>query len=302
MLDREKLIIEVVDDKILIESDNGNFMDKLNMMDDEIVGVDLAAMVPEVGFPVRKRNSKKEDDGVVRYMTLTCSREGRRISNTNVSSKSLHRYNQELSAHVKRWLEVNGTARIPLHKSYNSVVVKAGGYKNMTCIEKDYRNHVKKVRHLKLGEGDAAAIQSYFSSMQARFSSFYFSMDLDDELCLEIFFFWANNMCRQAYEEFGDVVTFDTTYLTKKYDMPFAPFVGANHHGQSTLLGCGLASNENSETFVWLFKTWLQCMQGQSSSGIIMDQHRAMQNVIHIVFPFRNSFQTQNIDGACGTY
>lgn len=40
-----------------------------------------------------------------------------------------------------------------------------------------------------------------------------------------------------AYEEFGDIITFDTTYLTNKYDMPFAPFVGVNHHGHSILLG-----------------------------------------------------------------
>lgn len=39
------------------------------------------------------------------------------------------------------------------------------------------------------------------------------------------------------YESFGDVVTFDTTYLPNKYGMPFARFVGVNHHGQSILLG-----------------------------------------------------------------
>jgi hypothetical protein len=40
-------------------------------------------------------------------------------------------------------------------------------------------------------------------------------------------------------------VTFDTTYLTNKYHMPFAPFVSVNHHGESVLLGCGLLSNED---------------------------------------------------------
>ncbi|KAL2542773.1 Protein FAR1-RELATED SEQUENCE 5 [Abeliophyllum distichum] len=91
-----------------------------------------------------------------------------------------------------------------------------------------------------------------------------------------------------AYKEFDDVVTFDTTYLTNKYDMPFAPFVGVNHHEQSTLLGCGLVSNEDTETFVWLFRTWLQCMDDQHPNGIITDQDRAMQNAIQIVFPNTN--------------
>lgn len=37
-------------------------------------------------------------------------------------------------------------------------------------------------------------------------------------------------MTRKAYKEFGDVVSFDTTYLVNKYDIAFAPFVGVNHH------------------------------------------------------------------------
>jgi len=65
--------------------------------------------------------------------------------------------------------------------------------------------------------------------------------------------------------------------------MPFAPFVGVNHHGQSTLFGCGLISSEDTETFVWLFRTWLECMEGQAPIGIITDQDRAMQNAIQIV-------------------
>lgn len=61
--------------------------------------------------------------------------------------------------------------------------------------------------------------------------------------------FWADARSRATYEEFGDVVTFDTTYLTNKYDMPFAPFVGVNHHGQSILFGCALLSNEGIADF-----------------------------------------------------
>ncbi|XP_022841862.1 protein FAR1-RELATED SEQUENCE 5-like [Olea europaea var. sylvestris] len=154
----------------------------------------------------------------------------------------------------------------------------------MSCVEKDCRNYIEKVRRLRLGEGDATAIQTYFSKMQAQCSGFFFSIDLDDDSRLKNIF-WTDNRCRQAYKKFDDVVTFDTTYLTNKYDMPFAPFVGVNHHGQSILLGCGLVSNEDTETFVWLFRTWLQCMHGQAPQGIITDQDRAMQNAIQTVFP-----------------
>ena len=67
-------------------------------------------------------------------------------------------------------------------------------------------------------------------------------------------------------------MTFDTTYLTNRYDMPFTPFVGVNHHGQSTLLGWGLISNEDTETFIWLFKNWKTCMFDCAPKAIITYQ------------------------------
>ncbi|XP_028110444.1 protein FAR-RED IMPAIRED RESPONSE 1-like [Camellia sinensis] len=67
--------------------------------------------------------------------------------------------------------------------------------------------------------------------------------------------------------------------------MPFAPFVGVNHHGQSILLGCGLLSSEDTNTFAWLFKSWLSCMSNHPPKAIITDQCRAIQNAIEIVFP-----------------
>ncbi|XP_042979985.1 protein FAR1-RELATED SEQUENCE 5-like [Carya illinoinensis] len=64
--------------------------------------------------------------------------------------------------------------------------------------------------------------------------------------------------------------------------MPFAPFVSVNHYKQSILLGANLISSKDTETFVWLFETWLQYMDGKA---IITDQDRAMKNIIAIVFP-----------------
>ena len=120
--------------------------------------------------------------------------------------------------------------------------------------------------------------------MQAENDGFFFSLDLDEEGRLNNVF-WADPRSRAAYKDFGDVVTFDTTYLTNKYDMPFAPFIGVNHHGHSILLGCWLISHEDTETFMWLFDTWLSCIFGSPSLGIITYQYRAMKNAIEIVFP-----------------
>lgn len=74
------------------------------------------------------------------------------------------------------------------------------------------------------------------------------------------------------------------TYLTNKYGMPFAPFVGVNYHGQTILLGCGLISNEDTNTFIWLFNSWLTCMLGKAPTTIIIDQDKVMQNANKIMF------------------
>lgn len=53
---------------------------------------------------------------------------------------------------------MNDMAIIPLHKSFDSTVVEAGGYENMTCMEKNCWNYVEQIWRLRLGEGDVAAI------------------------------------------------------------------------------------------------------------------------------------------------
>jgi hypothetical protein len=48
--------------------------------------------------------------------------------------------------------------------------------------------------------------------------------------------FWAGSQSRRDYEAFGDVVVFDSTYSTNKYNLPFVPFVGLNHHRNTVFL------------------------------------------------------------------
>ncbi|XP_047326679.1 protein FAR-RED IMPAIRED RESPONSE 1-like [Impatiens glandulifera] len=188
---------------------------------------------------------------------------------------------------VERRLEVNDVAGIPLSKTFQSIVVEAGGYENLNFDERSCRNFISKARRLRLGNGDAEAFCQYFNRMQSRCLNFYYLYDLDEESRIKNVF-WADGRCRAAYEYFSDVITFDTTYLTNRYDMPFAPFVGVNHHGQSILLGCGLLSSEDSESFIWLFKAWLSCMHGRAPKAIITNQCRSMTIAIEKVFPNTN--------------
>lgn len=66
--------------------------------------------------------------------------------------------------------------------------------------------------------------------------------------------------------------------------MPFAPFVGVNHHGKSIVFAASLVSHEDTQTFVWVFNQWLKCM-GKPPQGILTDQCKAIAKGVDLVFP-----------------
>ena len=73
---------------------------------------------------------------------------------------------------------------------------------------------------------------------------------------------WIHPRCIAVYQDFHDVVSFDTTYLINQYQMPLATVVGVNHHNQSILLGCALLSHEHADSFKWFFSNWVEAMWG----------------------------------------
>ena len=111
----------------------------------------------------------------------------------------------------------------------------------MSFSERNVRNYVQKERRAIGKDRDTKALLSYFSRIKEQNCNFIYDIDIDDKFHLRNVF-WVDARSRATYESFGDVGTFDTTYLTNKYEMPFAAFVSVNHHGQTYLLVCGLLS------------------------------------------------------------
>ena len=97
--------------------------------------------------------------------------------------------------------------------------------------------------------------------------------------------FWTDARSRIMYQEYGDCISFDTTFLTNKYNLPFAPFVGVSPHGKTYLFACALIIDETANTFKWLFQQFLAAMGGKAPKTIITDQDRGMEKAIKVVFP-----------------
>ncbi|XP_008784351.2 protein FAR1-RELATED SEQUENCE 6-like [Phoenix dactylifera] len=155
---------------------------------------------------------------------------------------------------------------------------------SLAMVEREWMSSVDEIQWLKLEKEDAEALHQFFRRKQANNSNFFYLIDIDGEGHLKNVF-WADGRSRAAYRYFGDVILLDTSCLRSKHNVPLATFIGINHHGQPLLMGCGLLSNENTRTYIWLFRAWLSCMSGKSPNAIITDQGKAIQEAVAQVFP-----------------
>ena len=73
---------------------------------------------------------------------------------------------------------------------------------------------------------------------------------------------------------FCDVVTFDTTYRTNLYNMPFGIFVGVNNHYQSTIFGGVLMREETIAGFEWAFRNFVEVMNRKHPVTILTGRCR----------------------------
>ncbi|CAL0331648.1 unnamed protein product [Lupinus luteus] len=165
----------------------------------------------------------------------------------------------------------------------SALIKEYGGISNIGFTERDCRNYMRSSRKRTLG-GDTQVLLDYLKSKQAENPSFFIAVQGDEDHCMSTIL-WVDPKARTNYTYFGDTVTFDTTYRSNRYRLPFAPFTGVNHHGQPVLFGCAFLVNESEASFIWLFKTWLEAMSGRPPVSITTDHDRVIRAAINHVFP-----------------
>ncbi|RYR75114.1 hypothetical protein Ahy_A02g009797 [Arachis hypogaea] len=179
----------------------------------------------------------------------------------------------ELSMFVRRTIETNEEAGIRPSKTYQSFVATAESHRELSFIEKDVRNYITREVWNVSEQDDAKEFGKYLLRMKEKNQNFFFELNLEGDHSIK-HAFWADARSMAACKYFGDVVSFDTTYNINKYsvhptsvltftictsfgsfnreivhvcryNLVFGSFVGVNHHGQSTLLGCALMRNKD---------------------------------------------------------
>ncbi|XP_028106764.1 protein FAR-RED IMPAIRED RESPONSE 1-like [Camellia sinensis] len=121
-------------------------------------------------------NANLQGDGIwiLRSLRLEHNRE------MSPSKSHFFKQNRILEPHVKRRLELNDSAGIIMNKNFTSLVLEARGHEKLSYLEKDCRNHMDKVRRLKLKKGDSTTMYNYFVKMQVDNSEFFYVLDLEE--------------------------------------------------------------------------------------------------------------------------
>ncbi|XP_072151474.1 protein FAR1-RELATED SEQUENCE 5-like [Setaria viridis] len=159
-----------------------------------------------------------------------------------------------------------------------------GGSDKVPFAKMDSNNEIGRERKKYLECNDAQSLLDYLKNKQRDDPGFFYAAQIDEEDGRIANFFWADGQSIMDYACFGDAVSFDTTFQTNKFEMPFAPLLGTNHHKQTIIFGAALIFNESIESFVWLFETFLTAMSGKHPKTIFTDQDAAMAGAIAYVF------------------
>ncbi|KAH6756898.1 hypothetical protein C2S53_006700 [Perilla frutescens var. hirtella] len=250
------------------------------------------------GFIVRRggqRYIKQSND--IRWKEFKCSCNGLQVPKfiVPVYQKQVTRTNCQAKLRVSR--AYGGPWKvIYFEKNHNhellalALVVlvnledESGGPQNVGFIRKDAYAHIATVKKkTKVENGDANALLDFFIKKSHTEPFFYWDVQLDDDGRLMNFFF-RDSRCVVDYESFGDVLSVDTTFKTNRYDLVCAPFVGINHHTNNVMFGMGFLSDETTSSFEWLFKSFLESMNGKEPQVIFTDPCQAMMNAIDTVF------------------
>ncbi|KAL6526530.1 hypothetical protein OROGR_015620 [Orobanche gracilis] len=245
------------------------------------------------GFRIRiGQLFRSKHDGSITSRRFVCSKEGHQHPSRVGCGAYMRIQKQESGSWVVDRLEKghNHELDTPTNLS-RTVTVAMSGYReegssvleNLDLVETNGGlSLVKRVQSNISGDWYNLLLD-YFQSRQAEDTGFFYGVEMRDGKGMNVF--WADARCRFSGAQFGDVIVFDTTYRRYDYSVPFASFLGVNHHRQPVLLGCALVADESEESFTWIFQTWLRAMSGHRPVSIIADQEQAFQNSIARVFP-----------------
>jgi hypothetical protein len=169
-------------------------------------------------------------------------------------------------------------------QAFSYLSKESGGAGSVGFLKKDAYNELNNRRNSVIEKGDAQSLVNHLKQKANEEKMFYWNVELDDEGRIHNFF-WRDGRSQIDFNYFGDVVVFDATYRTNRYNLICAPFIGVNHHWQTIMFACAFLSDESSASFEWAFRSFLESMDNKQPVTFMTDQDNAIMKAAKTVFP-----------------
>ncbi|KAH6763391.1 hypothetical protein C2S52_020824 [Perilla frutescens var. hirtella] len=165
------------------------------------------------------------------------------------------------------------------YKIFKQVV---GGYSNVGCTSSDVKNFTHDLRAYIDGAEAQMILDNLFRKRELCPAFFFdYCVNADDQLTSLM---WADPICRRNFALFGDIISFDATYSTNRYEMIFTPFTRKDNHGKCVTFGAALLSSEDNEAYSWVLDNFKVCM-GRSPAMLITDQDPGLKIAVQRSLP-----------------
>ncbi|KAE8733865.1 hypothetical protein F3Y22_tig00000916pilonHSYRG00097 [Hibiscus syriacus] len=158
------------------------------------------------------------------------------------------------------------------------------GYHNVGFTHKDLYNALQRGKTKKIVDWDVNALIAYFDYKKHDDPEFFVTYSVDESGALHNLI-WSDSTSRSDYICFGDVITFDTTYIDNLYGRPIMPIVGVNHHHNTIVFATAIIADETSQSFERVLQNSLEAMMNKSHISVVTDGDREMQRAIKSVIP-----------------
>ncbi|XP_076951218.1 protein FAR-RED IMPAIRED RESPONSE 1-like [Bidens hawaiensis] len=165
-------------------------------------------------------------------------------------------------------------------KAFNITRTKYGGFEEVGATKDDCKNF-KQSLTCYIGEYDAEMVVQRLSWKKNCCDGYSFDYTVNTNGELDRLF-WADDISKKNYLAFGDIISFDATFKTNKYNMVFVPLTAIDNHCRNVTVGAALLSSESIESYSWLLKVFLDSF-GISPKVVVTDQDPAMKQAISLV-------------------
>ncbi|GJU19270.1 FAR1-related sequence 5-like protein [Tanacetum coccineum] len=174
--------------------------------------------------------------------------------------RNLTKKRKQMSHPEQIFVQQLGSTSIGPTRAHHLYASTHGGYESVNATETEYRNHQRDL-NAHIGDGDAQMLITKMNNRKEHVDNFSFEYVVENSQLSALF--WADEMSKYNYKEFGDTISFDATFRTNKYNMVFVPFTGIDNHRKCVTFGA--ATKGEGDCFV-------------------TDQDPAMRNAIASVF------------------